>query len=108
MLEAELGNEQSAPTIHQASRSNDGSGAVIKGSQIDELTAVNERIAGDDVAQNRRFAMRIEQTVGPWLRQLPHRSSAGDQALPHFQQRNPPPEGHTFYETAGLKARKHI
>ncbi len=32
--------------------------------------------------------------------------SAGRQALPHFQQKTPPPAGHSFYETGKAKAKK--
>lgn len=101
-----------SPAIHQAIRATDGSGVVVKGPRVDEATAIKIRMAGGDIVvcggdlvANRQVAMQLEQAVGPWLRQLPHRQSAGSNALPHFQQRNPPPDGHTFYETATTKAR---
>jgi hypothetical protein len=62
-------------------------------------------VCGDDVAANRRLAGAIEAAVGVCQRSDPHRR-AGPMALPHFQQDQPPPEGHTFYETANRKARK--
>lgn len=109
--------KQAAPAsglvIHLATRATDGSGAVIKGMEIDETDATNRRengedvvVCGDDATANRQMAMKIEDSVGPWMRQQKHNWSAGPMALPHFQQRIPPPHGHTFYETANAKARK--
>jgi len=62
-------------------------------------------VCGEDVAANRRLAGLVEAAVGTCLRSDPHRR-AGPLALPHFQQDQPPPDGHTFYETANRKARK--
>jgi len=88
-------------------------GRVIRGEVITELKAVLERLAGRDIVvcdgaprENRAVAHRIEDAVGPNERQDPH-ESAGPYALPHFQQRQPPPPGHAFYETAGKKAAKN-
>jgi len=111
------GDQQHVPpaatTIHLATRATDGSGAVIKGGEIDTATAISGRnggqdvvVCGDDAQANRQVALRIEEAVGPWMRQQKHTWSAGAMALPHFQQRSPPPHGHTFYETANAKARK--
>lgn len=111
-MEVAAGSSNQTPAIHQAMRATDGSGAVVKGRQIDQATAVRIRMAsgdvvvcGDDLSANRQVAMQLEQAIGAWLRQLPHRQSAVPKALPHFQQRNPPPDGHTFYETLTMKAR---
>lgn len=102
-----------APTFHSATTAADGTGAVIKGPEIREADAISKRrsghdvvICGNDTAANRQMALTIEQAIGPWMRQQKHQWSAGPMALPHFQQRNPPPHGHTFYETANAKARK--
>ena len=46
----------------------------------------------------------IEAAVGPYVRNVPHRQSAGARALPHFQQQEEGREGHTFYETPKLRA----
>jgi hypothetical protein len=100
------------PTIHEADRASGPSGAVLSGAAIDFPTAVARRqagldvvVCGGDVAANRRLAGVIEAAVGACQRSDPHRR-AGPLALPHFQQDLPPPEGHTFYETANRKARK--
>lgn len=101
------------PTIHEAGRLTDGSGAVEKGAEISEAEAVARRaggadvvVCGDDLRANREQAMKIEAAIGPWMRQPQHTQTAGPMALPHFQQRLPPPLGHTFYETANSKARR--
>ncbi|HEY7156304.1 MAG TPA: hypothetical protein VH575_20220 [Gemmataceae bacterium] len=100
------------PSIHEAERASGPSGAVLAGTVMDFSAAVARRqagldvvVCGEDVAANRRLAGAIETTVGVCQRSDPHRR-AGPLALPHFQQDTPPPEGHTFYETANRKARK--
>lgn len=100
------------PTIHEAERASGPSGAVLAGTVLDFHTAVARRqagldvvVCGEDVAANRRLAGAIEAAVGACQRSDPHRR-AGSLALPHFQQDAPPPDGHTFYETAHRKARK--
>src|SRR5262249_37590281 len=99
--------------ICEATLASGPSGAVIRGAEIDEATAVNRRQAGldvvecgDDIKANRSLARRIEAGAGtPSAPQPPH-LRARPQALPHFQQATPPPEGHTFYETPKRKGRK--
>jgi hypothetical protein len=100
------------PSIHEAERASGPLGAVVRGAKIDFASAVARRQAGEDVVvcgdyldQNRSLAQAIESAVGPSLRGPPHKRTAGPLALPHFQQRTPPPEGHTFYETDKRKAR---
>ena len=102
----------SPPTIQEAERASGPSGAVLAGTIIDFHAAVARRQAGldvvacgEDVVANRRLAGAIEGAVGACQRNDPHRR-AGPLALPHFQQDAPPPQGHTFYETANRKARK--
>jgi hypothetical protein len=99
-------------TIHEATRTTNLSGIIYSGAEIDFATAVARRAAGQDVVvrgadhdENKRLAQQIEAAVGPYVRGTPHRS-AGPHALPHFQPRQRPPEGHTFYETGKRKARK--
>ena len=101
------------PTIHEATRALDGSDVVFSGPVIDMTTAVARRqanldvvIRGDDIDRNRALAQAIERAVGPYQRGTPHLSTAGPHALPHYQQDQPPPDGHTFYETGRRKARK--
>ena len=86
---------------------------MVKGIEMDEADAIGQRamdndvvVCGDDAAANRQIALKIKEAVGPWMRQLKHKQSAGPMALPHFQQRHPPPYGHTFYETVNAKPRK--
>ena len=100
-----------ALSIHRATRGSRGK--VIRGQEISEDEAVEEREAGRDIVvcdgtvrENRRVAARIEGAVGPYIRQDPHKN-AGPYALPHFQQETPPPEGHSFYETDNLKAARN-
>jgi hypothetical protein len=99
------------PKICKATRGN--LGRVVRGVEITEAEAVLERRAGRDIVvidgaprENRAVARRIEDAVGPNRRQDPH-ESAGPYALPHFQQLQQPPLGHSFYETAGKKAAKN-
>jgi hypothetical protein len=101
-----------SPSIHEAERASGPSGAVLAGTVLDFSAAVTRRqagldvvVCGEDVTANRRLAGSIEAAVGACQRGDPHRR-AGPLALPHFQQDTPPPEGHTFYETANRKARK--
>jgi hypothetical protein len=102
------------PRIYEAKLAPGPSGVVFKGREIDETTALAERrasrdivVCGDDVDANRNQARAIESAVGACKRHDPH-VHAGLHALPHYQQDNPPPSGHTFYETANpqRKARK--
>ena len=57
-----------------------------------------------DTFANAREARAIESAVGPCIPDGPHIDVAGALALPHFQQRVAPPEGHSFYETPIRKA----
>jgi hypothetical protein len=91
----------------------DGSGAVEWGAEITVEQAADRRRAGLDIvvrgnilAANRKKAREVEGLVGmPSRPQFPH-SSAGPLALPHFHQQSRSPAGHSFYETAALRARK--
>jgi hypothetical protein len=98
-------------TIHEAICAQDGSGAVSAGAVLTEAEAVARRQMGQDVVvcgtdpfSNARLAHRIESAVGPCKPDGPHADVAGALALPHFQQKAPPPSGHTFYETPIRKA----
>jgi hypothetical protein len=100
------------PTIHEAELASGPSGAVEYGAEIDHPAAVARRQAGGDVVvrgndlrANRALARSIEDAVGPCIRSDPH-DGVGPLALPHFQPRPRPPEGHTFYETQTRKARR--
>jgi hypothetical protein len=102
-----------APTIHAAERMPGPLGVVWYAEEIDVDAAVARRRAGGDVVvrgsdldANRRLAQAIEAAVGAYKRGDPHRKWAGPFALPHYQQVKPPPDGHTFYETANRKARR--
>ena len=100
------------PTIHMAERASGPSGAVLFGVAIEFPAAVDRRRHGEDIVvrgpnknANRQLAEQIESAVGPADRQDPHKR-AGPLVLPHYQQEQPPPEGHSFYETEKRKARK--
>jgi hypothetical protein len=100
-----------APTIHEASLASGASGGVVRGIEIDldAATALrragkNVVVCGDDLGANRGLARKIEVAVGPAVRGVPHRQSAGPRALPHFQQQDRAHEGHTFYETPNRRA----
>src|SRR5947199_10426518 len=108
-----MATPSSTPQVSRIFTATRGSlGKVIRGTEITEAEAVAERRAGGDIVvcdgaprANRNLARRIESAVGPCKRQHPHRR-AGPYALPHYQQITPPPEGHSFYETANRKAAK--
>jgi hypothetical protein len=99
------------PTIHEAFCSQDGSGGVLRGKDLTRAEAIRHRQSGGDVVvcgpdtfANAREPHAIESTVEPCIPDGPHLDAAGALALPHFQQRVPPTEGHTFYETPLRKA----
>jgi hypothetical protein len=103
---------EAAPTIYEAERASGPSGAVLYGSEISFDVALTLRksekdvvVRGEDYREIRRLANKIESAVGPAERQNPH-TRAGSLVLPHYQQINKPPEGHTFYETEKRKSRK--
>lgn len=71
----------------------------------------NVVVRGGDKKENLRKAQEIEDRVGPWERDPPHKNSAGAVALPHFHQKpdaagNRVPAGHAFYEVDKSKAKK--
>jgi hypothetical protein len=99
------------PEIREATRATDGSGGVIKGALLTQAQAEARRqagldivVCGQDAVANRLLAADIESAAGPWKHHLPNLAATGPRALPHFQQRNRPPAGHSFYETASHKA----
>jgi len=108
------GGAQPGPVIHEASLAGGPSGIVNAGRVLAFDEAVRARTAGGDVVvcgddhkENQRLAWRIEEAVGRASRpQPPHSGRAGPRALPHYHQLSRVPPGHTFYETANLRARK--
>src|SRR5437870_3512325 len=99
------------PSIHEAFCAQDGSGGVQRGRLLTRSEAIRRRQSGGDVVvcgpdtfANSREAHTIESAVGPCIPDGPHLDAAGALALPHFQQRVTPPQGHTFYETPIRKA----
>src|SRR5262249_44931293 len=99
------------PSIHEAFCVLDGSRAVQRGGALTRSEAISHRQSGGDVVvcgqdpfANAREAYAIESAVGPCIPDGPHIHTAGPLALPHFQQRHPPPENHTFYETPVRRA----
>lgn len=61
-------------------------------------------VCGNDTVANRNLAERIESQVGGSYRHGGPHSNAGLYALPHWQPRKRPPQGHSFYETHATKA----
>ena len=101
----------SAPLIYEADCCQDGSGGVLRGAALTRGQAIARRqngqdvvVCGQDTFANAKLAYAIEAAVGACKPDGPHTGGAGAQALPHFQQKNPPPGGHTFYETPLRKA----
>jgi hypothetical protein len=100
------------PTVHNAQRATDGSGAVEWWDDLDDRQAVARRrsgldivVRGEDKRENSAKAKAIEAAVGFWKCHAPH-AREGPFALPHYQQDRPRPEGHSFYEVDNRKARK--
>jgi hypothetical protein len=94
-------------TIHEASRV---PGGVQRGQPLIRAQAEMRRragldivVGGDDAFANCNEARTIEAMIGPCYHDGPH-VAGGLQALPHWQQRNPPPDGHSFYETNVTKS----
>jgi hypothetical protein len=113
------GSPTSLPKIYQAEAPTNANGAVYYfGSELTVEEAVAHRrsggnvvVRGNDKKENLRKAQEIEDAVGPWQRDPPHKNSAGNAALPHFHQKpdaagNRVPPGHTFYEVDKSKAKK--
>lgn len=92
------------PRIHEANRV---PGGVARGALITEVEAVQRRkagldlvVCGDDTPANCRLARRIEQqATGDRCCHQGYHDEGGLHALPHWQPKPRPPEGHSFYET---------
>jgi hypothetical protein len=79
---------------------------VQRGRALTRAEAISHRasggnivVCGPDTSANAFEARAIEAAVGACIHHPPHLDVAGARALPHFQQRAAPPEGHSFYET---------
>jgi hypothetical protein len=99
-------------TIHEATLVSGPSGGVEYGGELTVAEAILRRRQGLDIVvrgpnqrQNRYKAKEIEEAVGPATHHDPH-PRAGNFALPHWQQANHNPPGHSFYERGDRKARK--
>ena len=98
-----------AAVIHEASQGPDGK--VFREAMIAEADAVALRraeldivVCGDETAENCALARAIETAAGKCYHDGPHERIAGPFALPHWQQDQPPPAGHSFYETHAKKS----
>jgi hypothetical protein len=96
-----------APTIHEATCV---PGGVRRGAELTQAEAETRRragldivVCGDDTFATCNLARAIENAIGPCYHDGPH-WSAGLYSLPHWQQRTPPPPGHSFYETNVTRA----
>jgi hypothetical protein len=105
--------EPEQPAIHEATRATDGSDAVDRGAALSRKQAIARRksggdivVCGPDTMQNDQLAGEIEVTAtsagGKCIYHGPH---GGPLSLPHWQQKDPPPEGHSFHETNKRQAR---
>jgi hypothetical protein len=101
------------PTIHEAERITGPEGIVEWGVEIDPTAAIERRKQGFDIVVlgasqkvTKGLAREIEAGVGPPSDPEPPHARAGKYALPHFHQESRDPAGHSFFETAGRKARK--
>jgi len=98
------------PDIYEATLG--ANGAIVRGAKVTQAQAVTHRQGNNDVvvcgptdAANQALALAIEQTAGPTaIHHAAHLTTAGPQALDHFQQKKHKPRGHTFYEAQGRKA----
>jgi hypothetical protein len=101
------------PAIYEATRATDGSEGVDRGNLLTPAEAEARRRAGLDIVvcgpdegANWQLARGIETAVSAsGQRPKAHGPHLGPQSLPHWQQRTPPPAGHSFYETVMRKAR---
>jgi hypothetical protein len=99
------------PVIYEAWPGNSATGAIQCGNVITSVAAAAARrqmgldivVCGGTRAANCGLAEQIEKTVGPAVHHNPH-YHAGHYALPHWQPNPRPPAGHSYYETAGVKA----
>lgn len=99
------------PAIYEATRAKNG--AVLRGVALTQAEAVSRRKAGSDIvvcgpdtSQNVQLARVIEAAAAegkPIKYEGPH--GPPPLWLPHWQQKTPPPEGHSFHETHVRKAR---
>src|ERR1700740_2353577 len=108
------GSLSDAPEIFEATRASDGSDAVFRGAKLTRSQAIARRQAGGDIVVcgpntplNDRIAWEIEKAATPTgnLPPIYHGPHGGQLSLPHWQQRTPPPDGHSFHETSVRQAR---
>lgn len=103
-----------SPTIHYASATGP-QGAVYRGPECTKDEAIAWRLTGKDVVicggdlgANQDLAWEIEEAAmgaGNIKQHAAHVRTAGPDALPHFQPKARPPEGHTFFETGIQKSK---
>ena len=89
---------------------------VYRGPTCSKAQAVAYRTAGNDIvvcdgstAENRKLTKEIEEAVvdvGNAKEDPAHVIAAGPDALPHFQPKVRPPDGHSFFETSTQKAKR--
>lgn len=104
--------EPALPTVYEANCATDGSDAVLRGAELTQTEAIARRKAGDDIVvcgsdtpQNDRLAHDIEAAAAGGKPIVYHGPHGGPLSLPHWQQKVPPPRGHSFHETHVRKAR---
>ena len=100
------------PAIHEATRATDGSDAIVRGAELTQAQAIARRkaggdlvVCGSDTPRNDRLAHDIEEAAAEGQPIIYHGPHGGPLSLPHWQQKVPPPGGHSFHETHIRKAR---
>ena len=101
------------PEVYEATCATDGSDAVDRGRLLTRAEAEARRraglnivVCGPDEGANWQLARAIEAAASRTGQPpKPHGAHGGPLSLPHWQQRTPPPVGHSFYETLYRKAR---
>jgi hypothetical protein len=100
------------PVIYEATRATDGSDAVIRGAELTQAEAIARRkaagdivVGGSDTPQNDWLAHDIEEAAAEGKPIVYHGPHGGPLSLPHWQQKIPPPGGHSFHETHVRRAR---
>jgi hypothetical protein len=108
------GTAPAATEICEAIRATDGSDAIIRGASLTRAQAIARRQVGQDIVvcgtdtfRNDQVAYDIEQAATPAGNRPPiyHGRHWGPHSLPHWQQKTPPPDGHSFHETHVRQAR---
>lgn len=102
---APIPSAPASPVICEATCATDGSDAVIRSAELTQTQAIARRRAGGDIVvcgpdtfRNDQLAYDIEKAA-TGREPIYHGPHGGPLSLPHWQQKVPPPKGHSFHET---------